>query len=82
MKASKGVDYVLNQETVEKRVRLDVETGKAVVELLNPSALGKMLLELIWAEQASTLRTNLKNQIYRLSNLLSLDKWVGEVSIG
>ena len=33
---------------------------KAVVELLNPSAMGKMLLELIWAEQANALRTNLK----------------------
>ena len=59
MKASEGVDYVLNQETVEKRVQLDMETGKVVIELLNPSPMGKMLLDLIWAEQTNALRTNL-----------------------
>ena len=69
-------------EPVEKRVRLDVETGKAVIELLNPSPMSKMLLEFILAEQVNALRTNLKNQIYRLSNLHSLDKWVGAVSMG
>ena len=50
-------------ETVEKRVRLDVETGKAVIELLNPNPIGRMLLELILMEQANALRTNRKNQI-------------------
>lgn len=58
-------------ETVEKRVRLDMETGKAVIELLNPSAMGKMLLELILAEQVNALRTNLMNQIFWL---LALEK--------
>lgn len=56
-------------ETLEKRVRLDVETGKAVIELLNPSPMGgKILLELIGAEQANALRTNLKNRIIGLNN--------------
>ena len=46
-----------------KRVWLDVETGKAVIELLNPSSMGKILFELILAEKASALRANLKNHI-------------------
>ena len=61
----------VTMETVEKRVRPDLETGKAVIELLNPSAMGKMLLELILAEQLNALRTNLMNQIFWL---LALEK--------
>ena len=55
------IKFDVTMETVEKRVRLDVETGKAVIELLNPSPMGKMLLELILAEQVNALRTNLRN---------------------
>ena len=46
-------------ETVERRVRLDAETCKVVIELLNPSPMSKMHLEIILAEQANALRTNL-----------------------
>ena len=49
--------------TVEKRVQLDVDARKAVLDLLNPSPIGKILLELILAEQANAMRTNLKNQV-------------------
>lgn len=37
----------VTMDTVEKRVRLDVEIGKAVIDLLNPRPMGKILLELI-----------------------------------
>jgi len=50
-------------ETVEKRVQLDIDACKAVIDLLNPSPMGKILLELILAEQANVMRTNLKNQV-------------------
>lgn len=50
-------------ETVEKRVQLDVDACKAVIDLLNPSPIGKILLELILAEQANAMRMNLKNQV-------------------
>lgn len=50
-------------DTVEKRVQLDVDTCKAVIDLLNPTPIGKILLELILAEQANAMRTNLKNQV-------------------
>lgn len=50
-------------ETVEKRVQLDVDACKTVIDLLNPSPMGKILLELILIEQANAMRTNLKNQV-------------------
>lgn len=53
----------VTMETVEKRVQLDVEACKAVIDLLNPSPIGKILLELILAEQANAMKTNLKNQV-------------------
>ena len=53
----------VTMETVEKRVQLDVEACKAVIDLLNPSPIGKILLELILAEQANAMRMNLKNQV-------------------
>ena len=53
------IKFDVTMETVEKRVQLDMETGKVVIELLNPSPMGKMLLDLIWAEQTNALRTNL-----------------------
>lgn len=53
----------VTMETVEKRVQLDVDACKAVIDLLNPSPIGKILLELILAEQANSMKTNLKNQV-------------------
>ena len=53
----------VTMETVEKRVQLDVDACKAVTDLLNPSPIEKILLELILAEQANAMRTNLKNQV-------------------
>ena len=53
----------VTMDTVEKRVQLDVEACKAVILLLNPRPIEKILLELILAEQANAMRTNLKNQV-------------------
>lgn len=53
----------VTMDTVEKRVQLDVEACKAVIDLLNPTPMGKILLELILAEKANAMRTNLKNQV-------------------
>lgn len=53
----------VTMETVEKRVQLDVDACKAVIGLLNPSPIGKILLELILSEQANAMRTTLKNQV-------------------
>lgn len=53
----------VTMETVEKRVQLDVDTCKAVIDLLNPTPMGKILLELILVEQVNAMRTNLKNQV-------------------
>lgn len=53
----------VTMETVEKRVQLDVDACKAVIDLLKPSPIEKILLELILAEQANAMRTNLKNQV-------------------
>lgn len=53
----------VTMETVEKRVQLDVDACNAVIDLLNPSPIGKILLELLLAEQANAMRTNLKNQV-------------------
>lgn len=58
----------VTMDTVDKRVQLDVEVCKAVIDLLNPSPIGKILLELILAEQANAMRTNLKNQVLWLNN--------------
>ena len=48
-------------ETVEKRVRLDVEACKVITEGMNPSPMGKILLELLVAEHAHAMRTELGN---------------------
>ena len=55
-------------DTVVKRVQLDVDACKAVIELMNPSPIGKILLELILAEQANAMRTNLKSQEMWMNN--------------
>lgn len=53
----------VTMETMEKRVQLDVDACKAVIDLMNPSPIGKILLELILAERANAMQTNLKNQV-------------------
>ena len=58
----------VTMSTVEKRVQLDVDACKEVIELLNLNPIGKILMELILAEQANVFRTNLKNQILWLNN--------------
>ena len=58
----------VTMDTVEKRVQLDVDACKTILDLLNPSPIGKILLELILAEQANALRTNLKNQVFWLNS--------------
>ena len=55
--------------TVEKRVQLDVDTCKAVIELMNPNPIGKILHELILSEQANALRTNLKSKVMWINNV-------------
>ena len=40
---------------------------KPLIDLLNPNTIGKILLELILAEQANAMRTNLKNQVMWLN---------------
>lgn len=42
--------------TVEKRIQLDVDTCKAVIELTNLSPIGKILLELVFVEDRHDLR--------------------------
>ena len=58
----------VTMETVEKRVQLDVDVCRTVINLLNPSPLGKILLELILVEQTNAWRTNLKNQVLWLNS--------------
>lgn len=53
----------VTMDTVEKRVQLDIDTCKTVIDLMNPNPMGKILLELFLAEQANAMRTNLKNQV-------------------
>lgn len=64
----------VTMETVEKRVQLDVDACKAVIDLLNPSPIGKILLELILAEQANAKRTDLKNQVMWMNLLGKIAK--------
>lgn len=58
----------VTMDTVEKRVQLDVDACKAIIDLVNPSPVGMILLELILAEQANAMRTNLKNQVLWLNS--------------
>lgn len=50
-------------DTVEKRILLETEASKAVIEILNPHPMMKIFLELLVTEQANAMRTNLKNQV-------------------
>ena len=60
----------VTMETVEKRVQLDVDACKVVIDLLNPNPIGKIILELILAEQANAMRANMKYQVM-LVNMLN-----------
>ncbi len=53
----------VTMETVEKRVQLDVDACRVVLDLLNLNPIEKIILELILSEQANAVRTNLKNQV-------------------
>lgn len=53
----------VTMDTVEKRIQLETEAGKAVIEILNPHPMTKIFLELLVAERANAMRTNLKNQM-------------------
>lgn len=53
----------VSMETVEKRVQLDVDACKVIIEGMNPSPMGKILLELLVAEQANAMRTELGNLV-------------------
>ena len=59
----------VTMDTIEKRVKLDVDACKVVIECLNPSPLGKILLDLFLTEQANSMRTNLKNQMVLMGML-------------
>lgn len=59
----------VTMETLEKRVKLDVDVCKAMIDLLNPSPIGKILLEFILAEQTNAMRTQLMSQVMWVSML-------------
>ncbi len=46
-------------ETVEKRIQLDVDACKVIIEGMNPSPMGKIFLELLVAEHANSKRAEL-----------------------
>ena len=52
-----------SMETVEKRVQLDVDACKVIIDGMNPSPMGKILLELLVAEDAHTMRAELGNLV-------------------
>lgn len=59
----------VTMETVEKRVQLDINAGNILIDLLNPSPIGKIFLELILAEHTNVMRMNLMNQVMWANSL-------------
>ena len=59
----------VSMETVEKRVQLEEDACKAVIELLNPTATGKIFHDLLVAEHINAMRRNLKNMVLLVSGL-------------
>lgn len=55
-------------ETVEKRVRLEEEACKVVIEKLSPSPMWKIFLELLLAERINAMRANLSNLVLWMNN--------------
>ena len=53
----------MSMETVEKRVRLDVDACKVIIEGMNPSPMGKILPELLVPEHAHAMRTEPGNLV-------------------
>ena len=53
----------VSMETVEKRVRLDVDASKVIIEGMNSGPMGKILLELLVAEHAHAMRADFGNLV-------------------
>lgn len=53
----------VTMDTVEKRIRLEEEACKLVIEKLSPSPMWKIFLELMLAEQINAMRGNLSNLV-------------------
>lgn len=49
----------VTMETVEKRIQLDVDACKVIIEGMSPSPMGKIFLELLVAEHANSKRAEL-----------------------
>lgn len=58
----------VSMETVEKRVQLEEDACKAAIELMNPSPIGKIFLELVVAEHTNAMRMNLGNLVLLMNN--------------
>lgn len=64
----------VTQETIEKRVQLDIEVGKAVVNFLNPNPIVKIFLELLFSEQANANKAGLMTLLLWLNSSNSKDR--------
>ena len=53
----------MSMETVEKRVQLDVDACKVIIDGMDHSPMGKILLELLVAEHANAMRAELGNLV-------------------
>lgn len=58
----------VTMETVEKRVRLEEDACKEVIERMSPSPMWKIFLELLLAEQINAMRANLSNLVLWMNN--------------
>ena len=59
----------VTMETVQKRIQLEEEACKLVIEKLSPSPMWKVFLELIVAEQINAMRANLSNLVLWINNV-------------
>jgi len=60
----------ITMETVEKRVQLDVEAYKIVIDQMNLTPIEKIFLDLLFADHVSAMRMNLGNMVLLLNNAL------------
>ena len=58
----------VTMETVEKRAQLDADACKVILEGMNPSPIGKIFLELLVAEHANAMGTELGNLVLLQKN--------------
>ena len=58
----------VSMETVGKRVQLDADACKVILEGMNPCPIGKIFPELLVAEHASSMRTELGNLVLLQNN--------------